>query len=454
MEAEKKMNPVFRTSGNTAIRDLILLFLILLFLVIPTRERAQAQTQQNIPFPITLHLDGKEHQLRNPLILKDGVTFAPFREVFTLLGGEIGYTSKYGRLLVWAELEGHHFLLEKGTPAFYHNNVLLSLPGVPPLRERTFYFPLRFLLDRAGYRLHWETGPRGNNGEPARADIYLQRPSPRQMVEAEVIEHTGEGNGDNGGSGENGGSGDANSAGDQKAPLQARFSPQAHRVPVLMYHHLLPEAEYDGSSGTIISAEAFAEQMEYLFANGYRTVTLEDLYLFITGQKELPPKSVVLTFDDGYASNYDYACPRMKQFHFRAVQFPLTACIEKTTCWVPRMTWEMMADSADVFEFHSHSHNLHYYIGDRQALLAVSPEQALEDLRHSRELLDCFAFAYPFGAFNEETIKMLKDTGYKMAFTIRPGYVYPGDDLYRLKRLGVYPETKLEDFIRLLENFE
>jgi len=49
---------------------------------------------------------------------------------------------------------------------------------------------------------------------------------------------------------------------------------------------------------------------------------------------------------------------------------------------------------------------------------------------------------------------LLKETGYKMAFTIRPGYVCPGDDPFRLKRLGVYPETTLEDFARILENYE
>jgi len=194
--------------------------------------------------------------------------------------------------------------------------------------------------------------------------------------------------------------------------------------------------------------------MDYLFANGYRTITLNDLYLFLTGQKELPRKTVVLTFDDGYKSNYTYAYPVMKQYHFLAVQFPLTNCIAKTTCWVPRMTWEEMEDAGDVFEFHSHSHNLHYYIGEKQAMLAVAPEKVFDDLLLSRELLDCFAFSYPFGAYNDEIIRMLQETGYKMAFNIRPGYVYPGDDPFQLKRLGVYPETTVEDFAWILQNYQ
>jgi len=421
-------------------RRLTVLFFPLLFLLIHAPEFVLAQPPGELPFSkITLLLEGKPHQLQNPLILKDGITYAPFREIFTILGAKLGHTYKYGRLLVWAELEGHRFLLERDSTAFYHNDMLLSLPGAPPVIEGSLYFPLRFLLDQAGYRVHWETVSAVNNDEPLKAQIYLYPPLAGQMVEAELIDSTT--NAEN----------NASAAAGAKAPQSTRFNPPALRVPVLMYHHLAPEEEYDGRSGTTISVEAFAEQMDYLFAAGYRTVTLEDLYLFITGQKQLPPKTVVLTFDDGYASNYHYAYPILKQYHFRAVVFPITG---KVNFWVPRLTEEMMEQSADVFEFHSHSHNLHYYIDGKQALLYLNHESVREDLRHSRELLDCFAFSYPYGAFNEETIEMLKESGYKMAFTIIPGYVCPGDDPFRLNRFGIFPETGLKDFIRLLEQFK
>lgn len=160
-------------------------------------------------------------------------------------------------------------------------------------------------------------------------------------------------------------------------------------------------------------------------------------------------KTVVITFDDGYASNYEYAYPILKKYHFRAVQFPLTSCIAKTTCWVPRLTWEMMGEASDVFEFHSHSHSLHHYIDGKPAMLAKDPETIIADLRHSRELLDCFAFAYPFGAYSNKTISLLKQTGYSMALTIQPGYVRLGDDPFQLKRLGAYPDTGMNDFAKM-----
>ncbi|MDO9533920.1 MAG: stalk domain-containing protein [Bacillota bacterium] len=138
----------------------------------------------NPPHYITLHLEGREYQLQNPLIVHEGVTYAPFREVFSLLGAEVGYTSKHGRLLVWADLAGHRFLLENGTSAFYYNNTLLSLPGVPPLVQGTYYFPLRFLLSLAGYEIHWQPQPK-NHDQPQKAHIYLKHPDSRQNSEEE-----------------------------------------------------------------------------------------------------------------------------------------------------------------------------------------------------------------------------------------------------------------------------
>ena len=267
-------------------------------------------------------------------------------------------------------------------------------------------------MELCGYRLHWEgTGP--ENGPvlihlfPAHADT----PPPKLLFS---------------------------------------FARKARSVPVLLYHHLLPAAEHDGTNGAIVSVEDFRQQMDLLFKNGYHTVTLADLYLFIQGKKNLPERSVVITFDDGYLSNYDYAVPILRQYRFRAVQFPITSHIENYHPWLPHMGWGLMAAAADVFEYHSHSHALHFYTGVRAAILVTPEEQLRKDLSHSRELLDCFAFAYPFGVWSREAIRFLKETGYKMAFTIRRGNVAPGDNLFLLQRQIIRPTTTLRDFAIIL----
>jgi len=367
---------------------------------------------------IVLHIDGEAYPLASPLLTRNGITYGPFREIFAALGAEPGYIHHFNRLRVWAALPEigplpeMQLLLEGGTEVFYLNNTIAALPAATFMHNGTLYFPLRFLLELCGYRLHWDrTGP--ENG-PVRIHLFrslAKTPPPK---------------------------------------LLSSFARKARSVPVLLYHHLLPAAEHDGTNGAIVSVEDFQQQMDFLFKNGYHTVTLADLYLFIQGKKNLPERSVVITFDDGYRSNYDYAVPILRQYRFRAVQFPITSHIENYHPWLPHMGWGLMAAAADVFEYHSHSHALHFYKGVRAAILVTPEEQLRKDLSHSRELLDCFAFAYPFGVWSREAIRILKETGYKMAFTIRRGNVAPGDNLFLLQRQIIRPTTTLRDFAMIL----
>lgn len=405
-----------RSSNKKSIRycfsALLLLSLAILF---PAFGLAQAG--RTAP-SIILYMDGEAYPLANPLLSRNGITYGPFGEIFTALGAEPGYIHYFNRLRVWAVLPGKEplpekeLLLEGGTEVFYLNNKVAALPAATFTHNGTLYFPLRFLLELCGYRLHWErTGP--ENG-PVRIHLF------RSLAET------------------------------PPPSLPANFTRKARSVPVLLYHHLLPAAEHDGTNGAIVSVEDFRQQMDFLFKNGYHTVTLADLYLFIQGEKNLPERSVVITFDDGYRSNYDYAVPILRQYRFRAVQFPITSYIENYHPWLPHMGWGLIAAAADVFEYHSHSHALHFYKGVRAAILVTPEEQLRKDLYHSRELLDCFAFSYPFGVWSREAIRLLKETGYKMAFTIRRGNVAPGDNLFLLRRQIIHPTATLRDFAKIL----
>ena len=275
LDAGSKAKGTLTKDSKSAYRKLAFSCLSLLFfllLIIATREAATAQSKDDyIPFSF-LHIDGRMHALQNPLLLKDGVTFAPFREVFTALGAEIGYTSKCGRLLVQAEVEGHRFLLERGTTAFYHNDTLLSLPEMPPVINGTLYFPLRFLLEQAGYQLHMEKEHSCQQRRTGKNPYFPVRSSPEPLIEAETII-------DDPAAGEN----------NLQAPGagRRRFRPGGRQGSRLMSHHLLPASEYSGGHGSIITVESFAEQMEYLFASGYRRLPWK-IFIFVTGEKELP----------------------------------------------------------------------------------------------------------------------------------------------------------------------
>jgi len=99
---------------------------------------------------------------------------------------------------------------------------------------------------------------------------------------------------------------------------------------VLMYHSVLDDPrECADSIGicNIHSTRTFRSQMEIL-ARNYNPVTIEHVRLFLTGEKELPRRAVVITFDDGYADNAEVAAPILKRLGIPASFYATVASVE------------------------------------------------------------------------------------------------------------------------------
>lgn len=92
-------------------------------------------------------------------------------------------------------------------------------------------------------------------------------------------------------------------------------------IPVIMYHSVgrtIPDWEW---SFLTVPARIFDDHLKRLSKAGYRSVSLKDLYEYVSGRQMLPEKSVVLTFDDGYVDNWTYAAPLLKKYGFTATVF-------------------------------------------------------------------------------------------------------------------------------------
>ncbi|MBU5676138.1 polysaccharide deacetylase family protein [Alkaliphilus sp. MSJ-5] len=227
----------------------------------------------------------------------------------------------------------------------------------------------------------------------------------------------------------------------------------AKKIPVLVYHHLLKDEENTmKNNASIISVENFQEQMELLYNEGYSSITLEELEGFILGERELPSRSVLITFDDGYKSNYEYAYPILKEYGFISTIFMITDRISDTTVsfdptQIQYLSWEEMELSQDVFKFACHTHKLHYLTDDNKSYVVTKPRaEVKEDLRKNLELVHNPYFAYPYGHYTDETIQILHDLEYKMAFTVKEGFVKTGDPIFELNRQGVFPSTTIAKF--------
>lgn len=234
-------------------------------------------------------------------------------------------------------------------------------------------------------------------------------------------------------------------------PVEAGFS--APSVPVLMYHYIVPSRyNKEPRNRSIVNAETFEAGMKYLHDNGYYTASLQELEDYIHGFASLPPKTVVLTFDDGYENNVAYAYPVMKKYGFKASLFVVGANIPETNgpfnplgrSYVSR---EQMESTADVFEFHSHTYDLHYKTEQHCGLdisAAADADRLAPDIRRMKAAgIDTPYFAYPFGETNYRAVYRLAEAGYRMAFTVKDGYVRPGDHPMYLRRIAVTNETDL-----------
>ncbi|WP_105615126.1 polysaccharide deacetylase family protein [Vallitalea okinawensis] len=229
-------------------------------------------------------------------------------------------------------------------------------------------------------------------------------------------------------------------------------------VVVLLYHHILKDEEnpYENNY-SVISYNYFEDHLKYLSENGYTTISLKDLEDFLYNQTPLPKKSVLITFDDGYLSNFTYAFPLLAAYGMQGVVFPITHAVEeKSVVFDPnkrdKLSWGQIGVTDDVFEYGSHTHNLHQLIYGQPAIFAFSDKTIREDLLTSMELLNTTAVAYPFGAYDEATIDIVKELGYKLGFTTKEGRVTQETDPYEIPRYGMFSYTSVKVLEDILDN--
>ncbi|MCT4563822.1 MAG: polysaccharide deacetylase family protein [Maledivibacter sp.] len=232
----------------------------------------------------------------------------------------------------------------------------------------------------------------------------------------------------------------------------------AKSISILSYHHLLKNEENPfPNNDSVLSVENFQEQMKYLHDKNFNAITLDELEKFLRGEIKLPKNSIVITFDDGYKSNYIYAYPVLKEYGFKASIFMITKLItNEPTKFDPKtlqyLSWKEMKEAKDVFEYASHTNDLHRLDAKNKSFLVVQPKDVVyADLKKTQELLETTYLAYPYGQYTKNTMSILNDLNFKMAFTTKSGTVKPGNDMLKLKRYVISPNTSLNKFKKIVD---
>ncbi len=225
------------------------------------------------------------------------------------------------------------------------------------------------------------------------------------------------------------------------------------RVPILMYHYIsTPPRNADRIRRDLsLPPELFREHLEYLASHGYHTITLEELALHLLEGRPLPPKPIVLTFDDGYRDNYENAFPLLREYHFKGVFFVITDFVTKGS---PQyMTWNQLRQMADAgMEIESHSRNHPDMRGKSVDYLVWQALGSKEAIEAHLGLTPRF-ISWPSGKYDRRAIQVFRSAHYWGGVTERQGVLQDSAHMFELERLRIRGYYAARELAWLLEHY-
>ncbi|HEY5371448.1 MAG TPA: polysaccharide deacetylase family protein [Hanamia sp.] len=220
------------------------------------------------------------------------------------------------------------------------------------------------------------------------------------------------------------------------------------QVPVLCYHHIR-EAQ-PGQSETFksysVSPDQFAAQMKALKDSGYETILPDQLYDYLVHNGPLPPKPIVLSFDDTDEEQFTVGAKEMKKNGFKGVFFIMTVSINRPH-YMTKEQIKQLSDDGNAVESHTWDHHMvTKYKGDDWNIQFVKPRKTIEDITGK----SANYFAYPYGLWNEAAFPELKKAGFKMAFSLstRRDSTEP---LYTIRRMIVPTQWSIPGMMKSMK---
>jgi len=226
------------------------------------------------------------------------------------------------------------------------------------------------------------------------------------------------------------------------------------RIPVLAYHDISHQKD---SQHLTVAPDLFATQMEWLYSEGWYSLSLKEFKEWLSGNKEVPERSFLITFDDGYLSILDVVFPIFEYYRFRGIihiignyvgnLYPLDGNR-------PMLSWDeyRLLKESGLFDFGYHGYRLHNFQDGKSGVLRSSRKEFTEDLISFKEKIraeldyDPSVLAWPYGQYNEETVEIASKAGYEYLFTSDYGFIGRDSDKGALPRLTVTEKIDLVSF--------
>lgn len=228
------------------------------------------------------------------------------------------------------------------------------------------------------------------------------------------------------------------------------------KVPIIMYHSILKDPAR--SNKYTITPAVLEEDLKYIKANGYETITISDLISYVYDDKPLPPKPIILTFDDGHYNNYGYLYPLLEKYDMKAVISIVGSYTDKfsetdeANLNYSYLRWKDINEliSSGRVEFQNHTYNLH---DNTHGRIGAKKKQGESDDEYKKILEEDInklqnefkentgyvptCFTYPFGGISNSSLDIIKELGFKASLSCEEGInkiTKNPNSLYLLKR--------------------
>jgi peptidoglycan/xylan/chitin deacetylase (PgdA/CDA1 family) len=196
--------------------------------------------------------------------------------------------------------------------------------------------------------------------------------------------------------------------------------PESERsfVPVLCYHHIRDwvASDTEDDRAYIVPPALLDQELKWLKDNGYTSVVAEQVYEYVKNGKPLPPKPVMLSFDDNDDNQFANARPLLQKYGFTATFFIMTVAIDRENYMTADQLKQLDKEGFDL-EPHTWDHHMvtEYKTDADWQKQMVGPRQTLEALLgHPTPF-----FAYPYGVYDAASAQKIEALGYKGAFRLR-----------------------------------
>ena len=223
-----------------------------------------------------------------------------------------------------------------------------------------------------------------------------------------------------------------------------------HKLPILLYHRVVKRSDKVGRHKIYVYEKQMEEQLVYLKANNFSTITFKDL-LQAKPDEDFSRK-IILTFDDGYEDNYTLLFPLLKKYGFTAVIYLVTklqrnewgiAEGEPVCNLMTAAQIKEMSDYGIEFGGHTCTHKPLNEIDLNDAKNEI--ENCISDVENLLQK-KVLSFAYPFGGINKDVKELMRNSGVPYAVSTNTGPMNWQDDVMQMRRIEIRPGEGLGSF--------